>query len=172
MDLLNDKDLQQNIMKFATMLSFSKSFSTPDKEWQMATVYTLIGFAAYHAVTKKIVKNDFEGPMKAVVNTWLKVGTMLGVSRALTGKGFDEEFLMESAYTLIGFNVHDVFMHKFMPEIEHPILANIVGDAMVVGTMAIVKQTLLGKKLDQGFATSTIQTIAGFAVYDVISGLQ
>jgi hypothetical protein len=171
MDLLNDKDFQQNIMKFATMLSFSKSFSSPDKEWQMASLYVLIGFATYHAVTKKLVKNKFDGPMKAVVNTWLKVGTMLAVSRSLSGKSFDEEFMMDSAYTLLGFNAYDVYVHKFMPKVEHPILSNIVGDAMVVGTMSVVKQTLHGRRMDRTFMMSTLQTIAGFAAYDVIVGL-
>lgn len=172
MDVLQDKDFQQNIMKFATMLSFSKSFASPDREWQMASLYILIGFGAYHAVTKHVIINDFEGPMKNVVTTWLKVGTMLTVSRALSGKPFDAEYIMDSAYTLIGFNAYDLFMNQFMPEIEDMILSKIVEDTMVVGTMSIVKQLLHGKKLNQKFFMSTFQTIAGFAVYDVISSLQ
>lgn len=171
MDLVQDKAFQKDMMKFATMLSFSKSFSSPDRAWQMASIYTLIGFATYHAVTKKLFDNSFEGPMKSVVKTWMKVGTMLAVSRALSGQPFDEEFIMQSAYTLLGFNAFDVFVHKFVPKVEHPILMDIVTDAAVVGTMSVVKQVLSGKELDQAFIQSTFQTIGGFAVYDVISGL-
>jgi hypothetical protein len=171
MDLLQDKDFQQNIMKFATMLVVSKSFSTTDSEWQTASLYVLIGFATYHAVTKKLVNNEFEGPMKAVVNTWLKVGTMLAVSRALGGKPFDTEFYMESAYTLAGFNVYDVLVYKYVPVMENPILAQITADAMVVGTMATVKQALMGKPHDRTFVIQTLQTIAGFAAYNVLAGL-
>jgi hypothetical protein len=171
MDLINDKDFQQDMMKFATMLSFSKSFSSTDKEWQMASIYILIGFASYHAVTKKILKNELEGQSKAIVKTWMKVGTMLAVSRSLTGKPFDKEFIMDSVFTLLGFNAFDVLTHKFVPEIEHPILANIVTDVFVVSTMSVVKQILLGKPTNKSFITSTLQTIGGFAVYDIISGL-
>jgi hypothetical protein len=171
MDLLQDKDFQQNIMKFATMLVVSKSFSTTDNEWQTASLYVLIGFAAYHAVTKKLVKNDFEGPMKSVANTWLKVGTMLAVSRALSGSPFDNQFYMESAYTIAGFNVYDVLVYKYLPVIENPILSQITADAMVVGTMATVKQALLGKSHDRSFVIQTLQTIAGFAAYNVLAGL-
>lgn len=172
MDVLQDKDFQQDMMKFATMLSFSKSFASPDREWQMASIYTLIGFGAYHAVTKKLYKNEFDGPTKAVLNTWLKVGTMLAVSRALSGKPFDKEYLMDSLFTLAGFNAFDVFTNKFVPQLEDKVLSNIAKDAIVVGTMSTVKQVLSGKPINNAFVVSSLQTLGGFVIYDIISGMQ
>jgi hypothetical protein len=55
--------------------------------------------------------------------------------------------------------------------IENPILSQITADAMVVGTMATVKQALLGKSHDRSFVIQTLQTIAGFAAYNVLAGL-
>ena len=72
MDLLNDlktdKALHRNILKFATMLTVSKAMSLQDAKFLANTVATLVGFTAYHLVTKKI-QLPFDNPdLKAVVN--------------------------------------------------------------------------------------------------------
>jgi hypothetical protein len=171
MDLFQDKDYQQNMMQFATMFAFSHSFSSNDRVFQLGAIYTLIGFTVYHAIVKKLDLNEFKGPKKAMVDTWLKVGTMLVVSQSLKGGELDEEFLMSSLFTLVGFNISDLFGDQYIPKVENPIAQNMINSASVVGTMSVVSQLLNGGKFDRKFFMSSGSTVAGFMIYDLIAGL-
>lgn len=175
MDLLNDlktdKALHRNILKFATMLSVSKAMSLQDTKFVVSTVATLVGFTAYHLVTKKI-QLPIENPdLKAVSNTWMKVGTMLVVSRLYKGEKLSQEFLMDSTMSLIGFNAADLILPRAMPDLGNELLQKISTDIAVVLIMTITKTLLSGGKITRGLLAQASWTIAGFVLYDLIEEL-
>ena len=142
--ILADRDLIVDMVKVSTMLIVSRLLIGGDlsnETWITGSVYTLIGFASYHVLTKKVVKNTMEDPVKKrVLNTWLKVGTMLTVSRLLSGEPLNEEWMMSSLYTILGFNAMDAVVGDLVPldGIEHPGMKAVVTDALTVATMSTV----------------------------------
>ena len=175
MDLLNDlktdKALHRNILKFATMLTVSKAISLQDAKFVTSTIATLIGFTAYHLVTKKI-ELPIENPdLKAISNTWMKVGTMLVVSRLYQGQKLSQEFLMDSSMSLLGFNAADLILPRVMPDLGNDLLQKIVTDVAVVLIMTITKAILTGGKITLGLLVKSSWTIAGFVLYDLIEEL-
>lgn len=171
MDLFQDKEYQQNMMQFSTMFAFSHAIMSKDRNFQLSSIFTLLGFTVYHAIVKKLDLNTFQDQKKTVVETWLKVGTMLIVSHSLKGGEYDANFLFDSIFTLIGFNVSDLFGKQFIPTVDNKIAQNMINSAFVVGTMSVVSQLLKGKNIDNKFLFSSGSTIAGFMIYDLISGL-
>jgi hypothetical protein len=175
MDLLNDlrtdKALHRNILKFATMLAVSKAMSLQDAKFLVNTVATLVGFTAYHLVTKKI-QLPFDNPdLKAVTNTWMKVGTMLVVSRLYKGEKLSQEFLMDSALSLAGFNVADLVLPRVMPDFGNDLMQKIATDVAVVLIMTVTKTLLTGGQVTPKLLVQASWTIAGFVLYDLIEEL-
>ena len=173
--ILADRDLIVDMVKVSTMLIVSRLLIGGDlsnETWITGSVYTLIGFASYHVLTKKVVKNTMEDPVKKrVLNTWLKVGTMLTVSRLLSGQELNEKWMMESLYTILGFNTFDAIVLDLLPldGIENDTVKSIVIDTVNVVTMSTVSALLAGKKLDEPWALSTLNTCVGFAVYNLVT---
>lgn len=172
-DLKNDKALHRNLLKFATMLTVSKAISLQDAKFMTSTIATLVGFTAYHLVTKKIqVPLPFNNPdLKRVSETWMKVGTMLLVSRLYQGGKLSQEFLTDSAMTILGFNVADVLVPRFLPDFQSELLRKISTDVAVVMIMTISKALLTGQKVTKGLIMGSVWTLTGFILYDLIEEL-
>lgn len=175
MDLLNDlktdKALHRNILKFATMLSVSKALSLQDAKFVASTIATLVGFTAYHLITKKIQLPIDNPDLKAISNTWMKVGTMLVVSRLYQGQKLSQEFLIDSSMSLLGFNAADLILPRIMPDFGNELLQKIVTDVAVVLIMTITKAILTGGKITPGLLVKSSWTIVGFVLYDLIEEL-
>ena len=171
--ILADRDLVVDWVKFSTMFVVSRLLvggDLGDQAWMMQCLYTLLGFTAYHMVTKKMIPNNSENQvMRRVMNTWIKVGTMLAVSRLLSGEPLDEEWMMSSLYTLLGFNAFDAVVQDLVPLDMFPTetMKQVAIDALNVASMSTVSALLAGKKLDEKWAMSTLYTFLGFATYDV-----
>ena len=171
--ILADRDLVVDWVKFSTMFVVSRLLAggdLGDQEWMMGCLYTLLGFTAYHMVTKKLVPNNLENDaMKRVLNTWLKVGTMLTVSRLLSGKSLDEGWMMSSLFTILGFNAMDAVVKDLVPldMIESAVMKDVVTDALTVATMTSVSTLLAGGEINEQVMTSALYTFLGFAAYDV-----
>jgi len=172
-NILADRALVTDWVKFSTMFVVSRLLaggSLEDQQWMMSCLYTLLGFTAYHIVTKKAVPNNQENDtMRRVMDTWLKVGTMLVVSRMLSGEPLDEKWMMSSLYTILGFNAYDVIVKDLVPTnlTENSNVNDAITDAVVVGTMSTVSRLLSGEPLNEKWMMGTAYTIAGFAAYDV-----
>jgi len=119
-----------------------------------------------------MIPNNMAGAMERVMNTWLKVGTMLIVSRLLSGEPLNEKWMMSSLYTILGFNAFDIVTIDMVP-------TNLTKDANInaainttacVVTMSLVSRVLSGEPLDNKWMMGTLYTIAGFATYDVVVG--
>ena len=141
-----------------------------DQQWMMTCLYTLLGFTAYHMVTKKMIPNNSENEvMRRVVDTWFKVGTMLTVSRLLSGQPLDEAWMMSSLFTILGFNAMDAVVKDLIPldGIENAVYRDVITDALTVATMSSVSTLLAGGELNQELMMSSLYTFLGFAAYDV-----
>ena len=171
--ILADRALVVDWVKFSTMFVVSRLLaggSLDDQSWMMSCLYTLLGFTAYHIVVKKAVPNNMENDvMKRAMDTWLKVGTMLTVSRLLSGEPLNEKWMMSSLYTILGFNAYDVLVHDMIPSnlTENPSVNAAITEAVIVGTMSTVSRLLSGEPLNEKWMMGTAYTIAGFAAYDV-----
>jgi len=171
--ILADRDLVVDWVKFSTMFVVSRLLAggdLGDQQWMMSCLYTLLGFTAYHIVVKKMVPNTSENEvMRKVLNTWLKVGTMLVVSRLLSGEPLSEEWMMSSLYTILGFNAMDAVVGDLVPldGIEHPGMKDVITDALTVATMSTVSTLLAGGELNEKWMMSSLYTFAGFAAYDL-----
>merc|ERR1711976_532173 len=116
--------------------------------------------------------STMEDPVKKRgLNTWLKVGTMLTVSRMLSGEELNQKWMMESVYTILGFNTFDAIVLDLLPldGIKNDTVKSIVIDTVNVVTMSTVSALLAGKKLDEPWALSTLNTCVGFAVYNLVT---
>lgn len=169
--LKNDKALHRNILKFATMLTVSKAISLQDAKFMAGTVATLVGFTAYHLVTKKINIPVDNPDLKNVSNTWMKVGTMLVVSQLYKGEKIDKEFMMDAAMTLLGFNVADVLVPRIIPDFKNDLTQKIVTDVSVVLISTVTKTLLMGKQVTGKTIMSASWVIMGFVLYDLIETL-
>ena len=171
--ILADRDLVVDWVKFGTMFVVSRLLANGDlgdHQWMMSCLYTLLGFTTYHIVVKKMVPNTSENEvMRKVMKTWLKVGTMLTVSRLLSGEPLNEDWMMSSLYTILGFNAMDAVVGDLVPldSIEHPGMKAVVYDFLEVATMSTVSTLLAGEPLNEKWMMSSLYTFAGFAAYDL-----
>jgi hypothetical protein len=171
--ILADRALVVDWVKFSTMFVVSRLLaggSLDDQAWLMSSLYTLLGFTAYHLVVKKAVPNNTENvPMKKVINTWLKVGTMLLVSRLLSGEPLNEKWMMSSLYTILGFNAFDVVTSDLIPAklTKNENVNAAIVNAVNVTTMSVVSRLLSGEPLNEKWMMGTLYTWVGFAAYDL-----
>ena len=110
--------------------------------------------------------------MERVMYTWLRIGTMLLVSRLLSGEPLNEKWMMSSLYTLLGFNAFDIITIDLVP---HHLTGNknvdiAIVNAVMVGTMSVVSRLLSGEPLNSKWMTGTIYTLLGFGTYDIVVG--
>jgi len=171
--ILADRSLVIDWVKFSTMFVVSRLLAggaLDDQSWMMASLYTLIGFSAYHIVVKKTITNGMENDaMKRAMDTVLKVGTMLVVSRLLSGEPLDEKWMMSSLYTILGFNAYDILVQDIVPSnlTENTSINNAINEIVQVGTMSVVSRLLAGGALDEKWMMGTLYTLAGFTAYNV-----
>ncbi len=173
--LLADRALVKDWLNFGTMFVVSRLLAggaLDDNAWIMSCLYTLLGFTTYHLVVKKMIPNNMSGAMERVMNTWLKVGTMLTVSRLLSGEPLNEKWMMSSLYTLLGFNAYDIITIDMVPNnlTGNEAINAAINTIVCVGTMSVVSRVLSGEPLNQKWLSGTVYTLVGFATYDVVVG--
>ena len=173
--LLADRALVRDTLNFSTMFVVSRLLAgkaLDDNKWLMACLYTLLGLKAYNLIVKKIIPNNMTGVMEKVMNSVLKWGTMLLVSRLLSGEPLDNEWMMETMGQLLGFIAFDVIVESLLPK-------KLFGDknmdiafknAAMFGTSMVVARLITGKPMDQSWSMGTMYILAGFATYDIIVG--
>lgn len=180
MDQMNFQPILNDWMKVGTMMVVSRILSgegLQDPAWQRASLYTLLGFTAYHLFTNKFISTDGLDPMyKPIADDWLKVGTMLIVSRLLSGGSlYDRAWQMSSLYTLLGFTAYNLLTNKMVQGenySENPAVVSSINDWAKVGTMLIVSRLLSGGDVrDNAWIRSSLGTLLGFTAYNFLSNL-
>ena len=172
--LLADRALIKDWLYFGTMFIVSRLLSgapLDDNSWIMSCLYTLLGFTSYHMIVKKIVPNNMSGVMKRITYTWLWIGTMLLVSRLLSGEPLNEKWMMSSLYTILGFNAYDIITYDMVPNLSNNVnIQAAINSIVYIGTMSLVSRILSGEPLNEKWITGTMYTITGFVTYDLFIG--
>ena len=177
MDTINWNDILGDIGKVSTMLGVSRLFgkeSLQDPEWRKSSLYTLLGFTAYHVLTKGLFSTEnIQNPThRAIANDWIKVGTVMVISRILSGQPLNQEWLRSSLYTLLGFTAYNLFTKNLISGekvSDTPGIQTTVNDIVKFSTMFIVSQLLSGGSLvDPAWQKASLGTLLGFAVYNLL----
>jgi len=160
-------------MFIVTAVLSGKSLS--DKAWQTELMNTLIGFATFELVVSRFFNPSMFGKTytKAVADI-AKVGTMLVVTRLLSGGALnDNAWMMSSAATLAGFTVYNLFVAKMIKTGHLKGDAKQIADDWVkVGTMLVVSHLLKGgNPMDAKFLQDSVNTIVGFNAGDLLDGV-
>ena len=174
LDILNDKALIGDWLAFGTMfivVRLLEGGDLQDENWIKGCLFTLLGLGAYHLAVKNVAPKIGNGEIKAVIDTWVKVGTVNVVARLLSGEPLDEKWFVGLAYTILGFNAYTLVVSKVLPlkEIKDKTMRTAANTAGNVGTMLLVSRVLSGGALDdKAWAMSSVYTIAGFVAYDLV----
>jgi Fe-S cluster biosynthesis and repair protein YggX len=172
---LKDKQIQKDVLsdwlQFGTMFVVSQILSQKslcDINWVKSSLHTLIGFTVYNVLTKKVIPNNMtDNVMKSVFDDWVKVGTMLVVSRLLSQQSLtDPAWIRSSLYTLLGFTAYTVAIPKIIPNTAttQP-MKGFIDDMLKVGTMLGVSRKLSGLPFDSQWTKESLFTLAGFGTY-------
>lgn len=99
----------QDVTKFTTMLVVVRLLSGKpfDGKWMMSTGAMMAGFIAYNLVVKKMISTgQLKGDMKQIADDWLQWGTMLIVSKLVSGGNpMDMNFLKQGVNEIVGLNI-------------------------------------------------------------------
>lgn len=176
--------VQLDALKFGTMFIVSRALaeqSLVDMAWVKSSVLTIVGFAVFDILVANLVNFDnvnLKDELREVVETGLKVATMMIVSRFLSGESLqDQEWIKESLYTILGFNTFTLVTKKFMEVNANdklsPKAKAVIQDWANVGTMMVVSRIMSAKSLtDPVWLKGSLLTLLGFTVYDVFVAKQ
>lgn len=175
--MLYAKDIVTDWTKVGTMMMISRWLSgesLADRSWQMASLYTLVGFSTYHLSTRQIINTDLAGEYKPIADDFVKVGTMMIVSRLLSGGNFtDSTWIYACLATLIGFAVYHLTTAKYIQGKEltyNSKLQDTIDDWAKNGTMFGISRLIKCQSiLDPAWAGGTVATLLGFTTYDLVT---
>lgn len=171
--ILVDRELVTDILRYGTMLIFTRLLSSGDifnQKWMIKSINMIIGISIYHIITKKLIKNNFKNEIiRKVTKTWLKIGSMFIFSQLLSGDDFSYKWFISSLCMIIGFNVMDICFYKFLKldKIKNRKLENCIYNSIETIVMSVISSYLLGKTLDKNWIVPTLYTILGFLLYDI-----
>ena len=164
----------KDLAKVGTMLVVSRLFAGENLQgqaWQRASLFTLLGFTAYNLLTQYFLNTEQFGTYKAIADDWLKVGTMLVVSRLLSGQPLDQAWQRATLYTLLGFTAYQLFTKNFVKGADVsgvPEIQATVNDWAKAGTMLAVSHLLGGGSLqDRAWQRASLGTLLGFTAYNL-----
>jgi hypothetical protein len=174
---VSTKRAQVDVLKFGTMFLASRLMaegSVTDQAWLKQTMLTLLGFVVFDVVVANVVdleRLSLQDELKDVAGTWLKVGTMLAVSRYLSGGSLsDTEWLRQSAHTLVGFNTFALVTKKVLGDCSGKtgMAKAVCADWAEVTTMMLVSRVLGGQSVaDPAWLKESLMTLLGFTAYQV-----
>ena len=108
--------------------------------------------------------------MKDIITDWAKVGTMLLVSRWLSGSTLmDVAWQKTSLYMLLGFTAYHLSSRNFVNVDKYSkVTQKVINDLLYFGTMLFVSHVLAGGSvLDPVWVATTLATLGGLVVYNV-----
>lgn len=171
------KDIAADWVKVGTMMVVSQWLiggSLSDPNWRMNSLYTLLGFTAYHLSTRNFLTPEVDGAPRRIADDSIKFATMFVVSRLLAGGALlDKQWLATCFATLIGFAVYNVVVYKYIQGKDltyNGKLQMVVDDWAKVGTMLLVSRLISCESLlDPKWAQGTLATLLGFSAYDLVT---
>lgn len=171
------RDIISDWGKVGTMFIVSRWLSgesLTDIAWRMSVLYTLLGFTTYFLSTKQIIDTSFAGEYKSAADDCLYFGTMLVVSRLLSGGSFfDATWLYTSISVLVSVMIYYMFVAKYIQGREltyHKRLQNTIDTQAKFGTMLVAERLLSCESIfNPAWGISTIATLFGYATYDMVT---
>ena len=118
--ILADRELVILQLKFGTMYVVSRLLAGAELfnvEWILEVIYALLGLATYSLIVKKIIPKNINDNkvLKNIVNVNVIYGTMFIISRLLSGKEFNLEWLSNIIYILLGFTTYHALIKDYIP---------------------------------------------------------
>lgn len=164
------KAIRDDWMKVGTMLVVSQLLNEgtlQDQQWMQGSLYTLLGFTAYQLVTSRL-DTSFAGDYKPIADDWMKVGTMLVVSRMLAGQPLNESWARSSLYTLLGFTAYHLVTNRLVDTSGlSGVKKTVADDWLRVGTMMGVSRALAGQNLQNDqWQKESLNTLLGYTAYE------
>ena len=173
--ILADRDLVILQLKFATMFIVSRILaggSLLSSEWMVEVIYLLLGLATYSLIIKKFVpKNITNNNLKTLIEVNAMYGSMLIVSKLLSGNEFTSEWINSIIYILLGFTTYNIIIKDIIPydKIKDNKIKNSLKENIEIFTMSLVSQFLSGKIYDLKWFYSTFYTVCGFITYHMLT---
>lgn len=173
--MLHIKDIAIDWGKAGMIMVISQwlsGVSLMDSSWQISTLFTLLGFAAYHLGTRNIPTPTFKGNTQTVVDDWIKFGTVLIVSRMLSGGGLgDGTWIRSSLATLAGFAVYNIIISNHIQGNQltyNKKLQDVINDWAKYGTKLIVSHVLSCQPMfAQSWIINVFGTLIGLTAYNL-----
>ena len=153
--------------------------SIRDTEWIKSTILVLIGFAVYQLIVRRYVtftKSLADYNLENATENFIKFGTMLIISRALSGRKLNDSNWLFEIYTILaGFLFYDtVVSHGYSYLVSKYNLSCksslVLYDVMQFGTMFTVSRWLSGQPMNYEWVFSSTTYIIGIALYDYFFG--
>tara|TARA_B100000424_G_scaffold271267_1_gene273268 strand:+ start:1403 stop:1951 length:549 start_codon:yes stop_codon:yes gene_type:complete len=172
--ILADRELVVLQLKFVTMFIVSRLLAGANilsTEWIMEVIYLLLGLATYSLIIKKFIPKDINSKhIKSVINVNALYGTMLIVSRLLSGNDFTAEWMNSVVYILLGFTTYNIVIKDLIPfnKFKDSKIKHAINDSLEIFVMSIVSQFLSGKTYNSMWFYSTLYTSSGFIVYHLL----
>ena len=141
-------------------------------EKPLEVIYLLLGLATYSLIIKKLIPKDINNKhIKSIINVNTLYGTMLIVSRLLSGNDFTTEWINSVVYILLGFTTYNIVIKDLIPfnKIKDNKIKNAINDSSEIFVMSIVSQFLSGKIYDSKWFYSTLYTSTGFIAYHLLT---
>ena len=175
--ILADRELVILQLKFGTMYVVSRLLAGAELfnvEWILEVIYALLGLATYSLIVKKIVPKNINDNkiLKNVINVNAIYGTMFVISRLLSGKDFNLDWLSNIIYILLGFTTYHVLIKDYIPfnKISNDKkIINSLSDTFEIFIMSLISQLLSGQPYDKMWFYSTLYTCIGFVVYNLVT---
>ncbi len=197
-DMLNEWTKWGTMFLVSRVLTYyvidnSKGFT---KEWLLDSMFTLLGFSLYYIAVKQLVSDKLvEQPLlQEIIDDWLKYGSMLAGSHVLTtvtygGTYFNQEWIIQSLFVLIGFTVFRVgkgtvlgssyqyvedkteqLTEKFVPKYVQDNVSTAFSDSLFFGSMLVSVRLLNGSSLmDKEWLLTSLYMILGFISYHLVT---
>lgn len=139
------------------------------RDWQVTSLLTLIGFAAYQVLVAQLLNTGSlaSGRVKAALDDVLKFGTAWVVIRLMTGQSLtDAEWLKETGGLLLGLVLYNLAVTALFDtsKLEYR-WGSSLNDILRIVSAFVVMNWVGGKPFDRQFALKTTGWATGFVLY-------
>lgn len=141
-----------------------------NKDWWMALIFTLLGYATYHIVVKKFYNKNDSTVVNKTVNSILKIGTILFIARLLSTESItNSTWLNETLLQIIGFSIFSNVTTNYLPADMNPSYKNLIHGTLQFSIVSILVQLMTGGSLTNSVWTKEwFYKFAAFAAYELV----
>jgi len=117
------QNVYDDTLMFGTVIivtHLAESYMSGDKmfdmDWMRNAAYILLAFAAYRVFVNPFIPFEKMSPaVSPLVSDWAQFGTFMIAFRLLSGKSFDQNYLLAILFVLLGFTGYRLITNKLIP---------------------------------------------------------